>query len=254
MLLCICLLLQQLCLAKANFEIKMDTNPLENISEQFSQQHIKLYSLKNRKSKFKTYIEVSTKDEQRKEILTEFLAQKILQYSDKISLMTIPEYRKLYSEIKVIKNEPNLYQPSAKFGSTSCHLDQIANSSLLWQIECPNIFKIGTKKCRKLKTEIEMENIGVPIPICPWHWNIITREDRFPFKISNAVCNCLNCQAKTIYDTKRRKVSSCLPDYVLMPVLVRSSVLDSLEKWRFYMEEVPSSCSCTLNQLKPILM
>lgn len=78
------------------------------------------------------------------------------------------------------------------------------------------------------------------------------REDKFPFKRANAQCNCENCQAKTIYDSDIYRLSSCQQEFVLLPVLVREvlptlfKTNDTIEKWWFNMEEVPTSCICSL--------
>lgn len=43
----------------------------------------------------------------------------------------------------------------------------------------------------------------------------------YPFDILVATCNCLNCQARTVFDSDIFKLSRCVPNYQLKPVLVR---------------------------------
>ena len=75
---------------------------------------------------------------------------------------------------------------------------------------------------------------------------LVEREDRFPFKRVNAQCNCEECQAKTIYDSNDKRLSSCQPQYTLMPVLFRESIVKNKEKWIFKLEEISVSCVCSI--------
>ncbi len=103
--------------------------------------------------------------------------------------------------------------------------------------------KIGSRECN-----LERLSKSKPlVSICPWHWILVDREDRFPFKRANAKCNCENCQAKTIYDSNGEPMSSCQNEYVLMPVLYRESLKDDIERWSFNLEEVPMSCACSIS-------
>jgi len=89
-------------------------------------------------------------------------------------------------------------------------------------------------------------NYNVPVPICPWHWILTERKDKYPFKRPYAVCNCQNCQAKTVYDSNMNKISNCQNVFNLMPVLTRDYVSNNIEKWTFSLEEVPTSCVCSI--------
>lgn len=242
--------------------IELDHNPLSNIGREFEfkMKNSMLRSRTNKKSKFAVHLEISLKNENRKDLLSAFLAEKIFQYGDKINLMTIPEYRNPLVDIKVLKIETEKIVEKSVFGSTSCRLDKVANSTIFWKLECENMFKLEDRKCKwkkeedaEAKSEVS-SSVVVPVPICPWHWNIITRNDRFPFKRASAVCNCAHCQARTIYDSKTRKISYCKPEYVVMLALFRESLVNDVEKWKFILEEVPNSCTCSLNRLKPFVM
>lgn len=230
------ILVQILILVNITFEKQIDKrmsqlefDPLINIAKEFSYQRVNSKNSKDqmyaaKKSKYKSYLQVSADDPTRNESLNEFLAFKIYQYADKINMMTIPEYRiVLEGSVKIIKNEsPGINQKvgtnqASKIGTTSCNLEQIAH-----------------------------RKSNEPIPVCPWHWVITERESKYPFKRANAKCNCENCQAKTIYDSDVNRLSSCQPENILMPVLIREKHPNNTEKWWFSMEEVPTSCICSL--------
>ena len=112
-------------------------------------------------------------------------------------------------------------------------------------------FKIGSDSC--MLEKIASLDYNIPVPICPWHWILTERIDYYPFKRPYAVCNCINCQAKTIYDSNADKLSRCQNIYYLMPVLKRESVLNNIEKWTFSLEEVPTSCICSI-LINPFLL
>ena len=137
----------------------------------------------------------------------------------------IPEYRnKIDNPIPIIRHDIDKAKNSSFFiGQQICNLESIAYTSFRG-----------------------------PIPICPWHWTLIEREDRFPFKRANAQCNCQNCQAKTIYDSNVKKFSSCNNQFVLMPVLWKNAIVNRTETWTFHLEEVPISCVCSI-RLSPVL-
>ena len=104
--------------------------------------------------------------------------------------------------------------------------------------------RVGFQRCSL--ESIALISMRSPIPICPWHWIMLEREDTFPFKRFNAYCNCQACQAMTAYDTDVKKLSSCQNQYVLMPALLRESFMNGTETWTFHLEEVPTSCACSV--------
>ena len=105
--------------------------------------------------------------------------------------------------------------------------------------------KIGSQDCSLERLAVSKSKTLVTI--CPWHWVLVDRDDKFPFKRANAKCNCQNCQAKTIFDSLSEQKSNCQNEFVLMPVLLRESFIDNLEKWSFHLEEVPMSCVCSIS-------
>ena len=54
-----------------------------------------------------------------------------------------------------------------------------------------------------------------------------------------------------IYDSDIFRLSSCQPENVLMPVLIKEKVGNNIEKWWFNLEEIPTSCICSL-KLDPL--
>ena len=171
------------------------------------------------KSSFKSFLEISKTNPIRIDLLTQFLNLKTYQNFDRINMMSIPELRKLHSNyVKILKYNTNPSLP-------------VSNSS-----------KYGLDHCDLVKMA-EFSNV---VSICPWHWSNIERQERFPFKRYVAICNCKHCQANTIFDKDIQKVSLCKPEFSISPVLLRESINGELERWNFYLEEIPTSCVCTI--------
>lgn len=169
----------------------------------------------------KSFILIHKNESLKVDKLEQFLAGKIATNSEKINSMIIPENRNLFQHTIPIL--------AFKAGHNRKH---------------SNITSTGSIACSLEK--IAYEKNTLPVPVCPWHWLTAIRDDRFPFKRSNAKCNCANCQAKTIYDSDTFKLSGCQTESVLMPVLFRETVVNDTEKWTFYLEEVPVACVCAL--------
>lgn len=80
---------------------------------------------------------------------------------------------------------------------------------------------------------------------CPYHFELFRRVDRYPFDTVQAVCNpCPTCNhvSNASLDNPR-----CGPDYVVRPVLIRSSSCNAPHNhwsWQFRFERVPAFCSC----------
>lgn len=191
---------------------------LEKLTEHIIDKQ-RLHTLRS-KSKFKSYISVLEHDPLKSELLKEFLSTKILQYFDEINMVIIPDFKTLFEtsiRISYFNESHNKKVESLKIGSINCNLDQLEH----------------------------LESLSV----CSWHWIISERENIFPFFRAHAICNCANCQAKTIYDTDHFRFSKCKQVFSIMPALVReTSQNDKInEKWWFALEEVPTSCVCTIS-------
>lgn len=171
-----------------------------------------------KKIKLKTFLHITSDLDTKNELLSEFLSLKTNENSDKITMMTIKELRLTFQDsFTIIKYDANLLNKTnnIKFGSQSCNLETIAQ-------------------------------IDLSVPVCPWHWEIIQREDKYPFKRPIVRCNCDNCQAKTIFDSDNFRLSFCRPEFLLLPVLIKTSAENKTEKWSFGLEEIPFSCVCAI--------
>lgn len=199
--------------------IRFSDQELLKISSQFIDQQ-RNYTNEMKKSKFKNFIQIEQTDDKRSNHLNKFLTDKINQYLDEINTMIIPDFSQFYEQyFKIVRakstiNDDNL----TRIGETYCNLELVA-----------------------LSKEDKSSSV------CPWHYLNVERVDMFPFSRANAKCNCLNCQAKTIYDSDFFRISKCMPIYSLKPALIRESLIDGVEKWWFCLEEVSTSCVCSVN-------
>lgn len=174
------------------------------------------------KSKFKNYLEINSSMYRYKSLfLNRFLAEKSNQYLDYINLLLIPEFRPLYkSKFKILKSNSN------------------------YQTLVTNLDTIGTTSCNLEKVALASDEKETSV--CPWHHVNKERDNVFPFTRSFAKCNCNDCQAKTIFDSDYMRTSSCTPFYSLMPALLREKISLEKERWWFSLEEVSTSCYCSV--------
>lgn len=94
----------------------------------------------------------------------------------------------------------------------------------------------GNTNCSINKQTPWQEN---QISICPHHFVELRRQDRYPFVIKHAKCNCKSC-----LDVKSDFLK-CLPNYIVKPVLIRHMCLSNgYYGWKRAFEYVPVSCSC----------
>lgn len=139
----------------------------------------------------------------------------LIEKMNEFALSSIPGYQEKLKE-KIVKYLPDSTRVVRKYGFEACELKN------------PNV---NSRKAQ----------------ICPWHYELSIRDDRYPFMRLNAVCNCKNCLAKTVFDLDAKKFSLCQQQFTLMPSLIKEKTNQDLEpKWRFAMEEVATSCTCTL--------
>lgn len=138
--------------------VNVSDNILKEIEFDFKSKILNKFEVKTKfisKSKHKNYLKIKANDSNKQLKLSEFLSDKLIQYSDKLDLMQIiPE-----NEIKIIVEEESL----PKY---VCNLKQLIES---------------TK---------EKDN-----QLCPFDWNIDIRKNKFPFHRAFATCKCSNCQA-----------------------------------------------------------
>jgi hypothetical protein len=82
--------------------------------------------------------------------------------------------------------------------------------------------------------------------LCPWHNHVTVREDRYPFLLSNARCNCADCIEKHSEDTRYRceEVIRKTPGLKRSPVCVKGKF-----EWKPIMENVSVACVCAKDVL-----
>lgn len=173
------------------------------------------------KSDFESFLKVQKNSPLKNQLLKEFLCMKFFQYYDLISYLSIEEYRESLIQFRILK----FVEHSKKIvqqRTDSCSMENVAHG-----------------------------NINGVVSICPWYWRVFIRDDKYPYEISVATCNCLNCQATTVFDSDIFKLSKCNLIYRLSPVLVKETNRveqdDDYEAWFFNLEEIPVSCTCELN-------
>lgn len=100
---------------------------------------------------------------------------------------------------------------------------------------------IGDKRCSR-RDQTRWDPSSNDILLCPHHFLLVNRTDRFPFKVLYAVCNCEDCiQSHT---------NSCEPIYILRPVLIRQKCKHSddskedLYRWIDGVEKIAIGCDC----------
>lgn len=77
------------------------------------------------------------------------------------------------------------------------------------------------------------------VPICPWRYEVRYRDDMKPSTRAIAVCNCPYCRVTT-----KHMFSTCRQLMTYMPAFVRTIDLFDNVKWKYVLEEVPTSCVC----------
>ena len=173
-----------------------------------------------KRAKLKKQLIVESDSPVRVELLNEFLALKIYENIEKIYMITLPQIRVAFQESILLLDDLNHFRKDnllVKLGSTECSLENVA-----------------------------LESVNRSSTICPWHWEIHQRQDRYPFKIPVAKCNCESCQAKTIYDSDGYRLSACRHEISFQPVLYRTHHVNKTEKWSFAFEAVPIACVCSI--------
>ncbi len=196
------------------------------------------------KSVLSDYIQVNSHDKTKNDLLNRFLFSKVYQNNEKIVSFIILTSQIIFAFLNILIKNVMLVPELLNKIDNPLHIiknEKVNNSS----------YFIGEKICNL--ESIAYTSSRLPIPICPWHWILVEREDKFPFKRANAQCNCQDCLAKTIYDSNMKKFSGCNQHFVLMPMLWRNAIVNTTETWSFHLEEVPVSCICSI-RLTPFLV
>lgn len=96
----------------------------------------------------------------------------------------------------------------------------------------------GSKNCR-LTTHIEDFQQG----ICPWHYHVTYRENKYPQLQMNAKCNCDKCDYIEIKDDDILEYK-CRPLRNLKGVLIRGKCLNGKYDWYPALEYTSEACLC----------
>jgi hypothetical protein len=93
----------------------------------------------------------------------------------------------------------------------------------------------GDTACSKIQTTWHQYEVST----CPHHYVDVLRQDRYPYQIKHAICNCVKCLGiKSLF-------SRCVPINVAKPVLLKNSCrANGIFEWRFAMELIPIGCNC----------
>lgn len=156
-------------------------------------------------------------------ILYKVYAEAVSNNLDDITFMSVDAFKPRYS-IRQVKYDANQGRLIAKYGSQKCSLESDPSDE-------------------------EAENdqqAPRTMPICPWHYELTLRDNIYPYMRINAKCNCVDCLAKTKFDAKYT-MSYCRQVFTLMPVLIKTRTQSADFEWKFAMEQVATSCVCSIN-------
>ncbi len=133
---------------------------------------------------------------------------------DGFSILDHPAVLKMLDNVKIHNFLPQTDSESLEYGSKSC------NESLL-----------------KILHDHERG-------LCPWHYKVEYRNDRYPMTRMQAKCNCNGC-----YFVNNRTISegndfNCRKIKKLMPVLVRGDCFNGVYNWNMMFEHVSVACMC----------
>jgi hypothetical protein len=105
----------------------------------------------------------------------------------------------------------------------------------------------GSKNCHS-KTHIEDFQQG----ICPWHYHVTYRDDRYPLLQMNAKCNCDKCDYIEIKDDDAFLEYKCRPLKKLKTVLIRGKCFNGKYEWIPALEYTSEACICMSQYIEAI--
>jgi hypothetical protein len=134
-------------------------------------------------------------------------------FSDTKGLLDISEFKNIYSDLQVLPYvETTAVYPI--YGNPSC---QVAN----------------------ITRQNEMN-------LCPWHYVLMYRLNRYPHFQTQARCNCKNCAHVKAETTGFN--FECKPIIKLQPALIKDDFLNGSYVWKPALEEVSIACACMRNE------
>ena len=119
-------------------------------------------------------------------------------------------------------------------------LDNVKIENFLTQTD-PESLEYGSKNCNESLLKILHDHER---GLCPWHYKVEYRSDRYPMKRMQARCNCDVC-----YFVNNRTISEgndfhCRQINKLMPVLIRGDCFNGFYNWNIKFEHVSVACMC----------
>lgn len=107
-------------------------------------------------------------------------------------------------------------------------------------------FIYGSKECNEKIVKSFKENEKT---LCPWHYKIQYRTNRYPRTRMQAKCNCIDCyyvKNHTAFGDQDKY--QCREIRKLMPVVIRDQCVNGVYEWKSMFEYVSVGCMCTRNQ------
>lgn len=161
----------------------------------------------------------------------------------KIDCVNPPEVqlKELFAKAHVQYTVQQIATSFAVYQDGKIYKQQLASSSVLSEV----YHHSGHRLCdlnKQTKWDINYS------PMCPHHFVVEVREDRYPFNRTRAVCNCEKCLVLPETDFIEY---GCLPIMLLQPVLVRGECKSNgFYEWTPKYESVPIACKCESPDIK----
>jgi hypothetical protein len=157
----------------------------------------------------------------------------------KIDCVNPPETQlnELYADAYVQYSKQQIATRFAVYHDGEINKQQLASSSVRSNVYYHN----GHRVCDINKQTKWDMNYNA---LCPHHFVVELREDRYPFNRTRAVCNCENCLG---LPDSGFITYGCLPTMIPQPVLVRGKCMSNgFYEWTPKYELVAIGCKCDL--------
>ena len=99
----------------------------------------------------------------------------------------------------------------------------------------------GAKQCNESSLKILHDHER---GLCPWHYKVEYRSDRYPIMRMQAKCNCGSCFFFNSNKTNEGNEFNCRQIRKLMPTLVRGNCVNGVYNWNIMFEHVSIACMC----------
>jgi hypothetical protein len=131
-------------------------------------------------------------------------------FSDIKGMLDIPDYKNLLQDLPLLKYKQ-------VHGSFTTH---------------------GSQRCDLLNRTEQYE-----MNLCPWHYVLTYRFDRYPHFQTQVRCNCKRCP---LVDQPRYEDFNfeCRPVIKIQPALIRDGCVNNTYVWKPALEEISVACAC----------